>query len=92
MIRRRQVGFGGSTGQSGGEVGFPGKLGGVAEEPVAAPFDGGLDVGDVGDGPFRFGEASVAPLELRGRAGQFGSPAIRTRPPGPSWAVAPVAA
>jgi hypothetical protein len=62
------AGFVGVPGESGGEVGFPGEFGGVVEEPVAALFDGGFDVGDAGDGSFGVVEAVPAPLELVGGA------------------------
>ena len=51
-------------GEAGGEVGFPGEFGRVAEEPVAALLDGRFDVGDAGDGPFGVVEAPTAPFEF----------------------------
>src|SRR2546426_7272286 len=63
--------FVGAPGNEGSELGFPGEFGGVAEEPVAAAGDGGLDVGDAGDGVFGVLEATSAPVELCDTVGSF---------------------
>jgi hypothetical protein len=44
VIGCRRLGGFGRVGEPGGEVGFPGEFGGVAEEPVAAVLDGGFDL------------------------------------------------
>lgn len=58
-------------GEAGGEVGFPGEFRRVAEEPVAAPGDGGFDFGNAGDRPLDVSEASSAPLQLTGASDAF---------------------
>ena len=47
-----------------GEVGFPLEFGGMVEEPLAAPGDGGFDVGDAVDGAGMHEEAASLFSEL----------------------------
>ena len=65
------VGLAGVSAEAGGEVGFPSEFSRVVEEPVAALFDGGLDFGYAGDGPFGVVEAATASLEFSCGAGAF---------------------
>ena len=65
------LGFGSRPGEAAGEVGLPGEFGRMAEDPVVAVGDGGLDLGMRADGPLGVGERSAASVELAGRAGSF---------------------
>lgn len=62
--------------EAGGELGFPSELGGVAEEPVPAPRDGGFDIGDALDAPLGLVETATASLELGVGAASFRLEAI----------------
>jgi hypothetical protein len=65
----RRVSGLGLVDESGGEVGFPGKFGGMGVEPVPAFGDGGFDVRDPVNGSFGVVEPISGPFEVGGGSG-----------------------